>query len=309
MTHPFRFGIQANAPADPNGWAALARQAEELGYSTFSMADHFSNQLSATPALAMAAAATTALRIGAMVFCNDFRHPVVLAHDAGTLDVLSGGRLELGIGAGWMHTDYEQTGMTYDSPGTRIKRMEEATGIIKSWFTAEEFSFAGEWYTIDGLTGHPPTQKPHPPILMGGGAPRMLKTAARCADIIGLNASLSAGVIDASAGPSATLARTREKISWIREEAGDRFESIELQSRVHLATVTDDAAGFAEVMGPAVGLTAEEAMASPHALAGTVDEIVDKIGRLRDDVGVSYLTWGATEMEAMAPVVAQLAGH
>jgi len=309
MTHPFRFGIQANAPADPTGWAELARRAEELGYSAFSMADHFSNQLSATPALAMAAAATTTLRVGAMVFCNDFRHPVVLAHDAGTLDVLSGGRLELGIGAGWMHTDYEQTGMTYDSPGTRIKRMEEATGIIKSWFTAEEFSFSGNWYTIDGLTGHPSTQKPHPPILMGGGAPRMLRTAARCADIIGLNASLSAGVIDASAGPSATLARTMEKISWIREEAGDRFDSIELQSRVHLASVTDDAVGFAEVMGPAVGLTTEEAMASPHALAGTVDEIVDKVGRLRNDIGVSYLTWSASEMEAMAPVVAQLGGH
>jgi len=256
----------------------------------------------------MAAAATTTLRIGAMVYCNDFRHPVVLAHDAGTLDVLSGGRLELGIGAGWMHTDYEQTGMTYDSPGTRIKRMEEAVDVITSWFTGEEFSHSGEWYTITGLTGHPSTQKPHPPILMGGGAPRMLRTAARCADIIGLNASLHAGVIDASAGPSATLARTMEKISWIREEAGDRFDNIELQSRIHIASVTDDGAGFADVMGPAVGMTGEEAMASPHALAGTIDEIVDKIGRLRDDIGVSYFTWGADQMETMAPVVAQLAG-
>lgn len=307
MTHPFRFGVQASEPTDGPGWAEMAGKIESLGYSVLSMADHFDRPLSPFPALAAAAAATTTLRLATIVICNDFRHPVVLGYDAGTVDLLSGGRLELGIGAGWMHTDYEPTGIPFDSAGTRIRRMEEAVAVLKGWFTGESFSHQGDFYTIADLTGTPSAQRPHPPIMMGGGRPRMLRTAARCADIIGLNPSLHAGVINEEAGPSATIERTHEKIGWIRDEAGDRFDAIELQCRVHVASVTDDPMSVANIMGPALGLSAEQALASPHALLGSVAQITEKLHRLREELGISYFTISSDSAEAFAPVAAGLA--
>jgi probable F420-dependent oxidoreductase len=316
-TKPFRFSIQASAPPggftgtadDGTRWRELAKQVEGLGYDSLTIADHLDEQWAVTPALVSAAEATTTLTIGTLVWCNDYRHPVVLAKEAATIDLLSGGRLELGIGAGWMTTDYEQAGIPLDRPGVRIDRLAEAITIMKGLFADEPVSFAGEHYTITGHVGTPkPLQKPGPRFLLGGGGKRMLTLAAQQADIVGINVSLAAGVIDASAGPNATAEATEEKLRWLAEAAGDRFDDLELNTRVHLAAVTDDRIGLATIVAPALGLSPEAALESPHALAGTVEQLIDTIVERRERFGLSYITVGIDAVESFAPIVAQLAG-
>lgn len=309
MLRPFRFGVQVGHAEDADAWVGLARKAEDLGFSTFTMGDHLDAQFAPTVGLMAAAAATRTIRIGALTYANDYRHPVVLAKEAATLDLLSGGRLELGIGAGWMTTDYEQAGIPLDRAGVRIERLAEAVTVLKGLFADDPISFAGEHYAIDGLDGSPkPVQRPHPPILIGGGGRRILQLAAREADIIGLNFNLHGGRIDATVGPDGTAEHTAEKLEWIREAAGDRFDQIELQVRIHLAVVTDDRAGLAEQLAPAFGLTPEAALSSPHSLAGTVEQIIDDLVEQRDRFGISYLGISADSMDDLAPVVARLAG-
>ena len=307
---PFRFGVQCgHSDEGAAGWAALARKAEELGYSTFTMGDHLDAQFSPTVGLMAAAAATSTIRIGALTYANDYHHPVVLAKEAATLDLLSDGRLELGVGAGWMTTDYEQAGIPLDPPGTRIERLGEALTVMKGLFADGPVEFTGKHYEIRGLDGTPkPVQRPHPPILIGGGGRRILSLAAREADIVGLNFNLHGGRIDASVGPDGTAEHTAEKISWIREAAGDRFDDLELQVRIHLAMVTDDRVALAEQIAPALGLTPEAGLSSPHSLAGTVDQIVDDLVEQRERFAISYIGLSAAAMDEMAPVVARLAG-
>ena len=308
--HPFRFGVQASAAPDRRSWVATARRAEDLGFATLTVADHLDDQLATTPALMAAADATTTLRIGALVWCNDNHHPVVLAKEAATLDLLSEGRLELGLGAGWQASDYEQAGIPLDRPGVRIARLGEAVHIVKALLAQDApVHLEGEHYQVRGMVGTPrPVQRPHPPLLLGGGGRRMLTLAAREADIVALNIDLRSGRIDHTAGPTATDDATDEKLGWIRDAAGDRFAHLELQTRIHLAAVTDDRRGLAEAVAPALGLTPEQAMASPHALAGTVEEIVEQCLARRERWGISYIGISADAMDAMAPVVARLAG-
>ena len=190
--HPFRFAIRAIGPRSAEGWIAQARRAEELGYSALLMPDHLIEQLSPVPALAAAAAGTTRLRIGVHVFANDYRDPVMLAREAATLDALSNGRLEFGIGAGWMASDYKQLGIPYDEPKVRVDRLVEAVAIIKRLFAGETVDHEGAHYRIHGARiGIAPVQKPRPPIVIGGGGPRMLKIAAREADIVSFIPQLS----------------------------------------------------------------------------------------------------------------------
>ncbi|MFP4513630.1 MAG: TIGR03621 family F420-dependent LLM class oxidoreductase, partial [Acidimicrobiales bacterium] len=300
---------QAGGPADAQGWAELARKAEDLGVSVLTVADHLDDQLAPVAAIMAAASATTTLRVGALVFCNDYRHPVILAKEAATIDVLSDGRLEMGLGAGWMTTDYEQSGIRLDPPGARIDRLEEAIAVVKGLFGDGPVTHAGAHYRIDGLEGTPkPVQRPHPPLLIGGGGRRVLSLAAREADIVGINVNLAGGTIDASVGPNATVDATDEKIGWIRDAAGDRFDDLELQVRVHVAAVTDDRHGLAAAMGPALGLSPEAALASPHALAGTADEIVEQLRERRERWGISYIGISAAELDDMGPVIERLAG-
>lgn len=309
VLRPFRFGVQANGAADRGSWVALARKAEDLGFAVLTTADHIRDQFAPTPALMAAAEATTTLRVGTLVYANDFRHPTVLAMEAATLDLLSEGRFELGLGAGWMTTDYEQTGIPLDPPGTRVGRLAEAITVLKGLFADGPVDFAGEHYTITGLEGTPkPVQKPHPPIMIGGGGPRVLRLAGSEADIVGLNFNLAGGQIDASVGPDGTADRTAEKIGWIREAAGHRFDQIELHVRIHLAVVTDDRAALAEQLAPAFGLSPAAALSSPHSLAGTVDQIVDDLIEQRERLGISYIGLSADSMDDMAPVIARLAG-
>lgn len=305
---PFRFGVQAAGPADPGGWADLARRLEDLGYATLTMADHLDDQLAPVPALMAAADSTTTLCIGTMVLANDYRHPVVLAKEAATLDQLSDGRLELGLGAGWMRRDYEAAGIRLDRPGVRIERLAEALAVVKGLFAEGPLRYEGDHYRIDGLDGRPlPRQRPHPPIVVGGGGRRVLGLAAGEADIVGINMDLRAGVIDASAGPSGTAEVTAEKIDWIRSAAGDRFDDLELQVRVHVAAVTDDVGPMAEAMGPALGISPEEALASPHAVVGSEAQIVDTLVERRERWGISYIGLSADAADAFAPIVARLA--
>ncbi len=273
------------------------------------MADHLDEQFAPIAGLMAAAAATSSLRIGALVFCNDYRHPAVLAKEAATLDVLSDGRLELGLGAGWMTSDYERAGIDLDPAGVRIDRLAEAIPLVRALLAGETVHHDGEHYRIDGLTGSPRSaQRPHPPILVGGGGRRVLTLAAREADVVGINIDLRAGTIDASAGPNATVEATDEKITWVREAAGPRFDEVELQVRVHLAMITDDRRSIAEAMGPALGLSPDAALATPHALVGTVDEVCDQLVERRERWGLSYIGLGVDALEAMAPVIARLAG-
>lgn len=308
MPRPFRFGIQAKNATSRTEWVDLAKKVEDLGYSTLSLPDHFDGQLAPTPALMAAADATTSLRVGSLVWCNDYRHPVVFASEMATLDILSDGRLELGIGAGWMKSDYEAAGLAYDRPGVRIDRLIESIQILRGLFGEEPFSFSGEHYTVTGLDLQPKPVQTRVPILVGGGGPRMLRLAGEHADIVGVNPNLRAGVIDAETAQDATAERYLEKVGWVREGAGDRFDDIELQLRVFMAMITDDRDGTAEALGPGLGLTPEQAVASPLAVVGTVEQVVDTLVERRERFGFSYISLGAESIEPFAPVVARLAG-
>jgi len=313
MAHsrPFRFGVQCSSPPQSgrDAWRELARTCEGFGYSTLTVADHFDDQLAPIPALMAAADATSTLRVGALVLCTDFTHPVVIAKEAATIDLLSAGRFELGLGAGWMTSDYECTGIAFDGPGTRIERMSEALTVIDQLWSDAPCTFRGTHFTVTALDGRPkPVQRPRPPVLIGGGGKKVLSFAARSADIVGLNVDLRHGVIDDRAGPNATDDATAEKLAWIRDGAGDRFDQLELHVRVHLAAVTDDRQGMADTLGPAFGLSPEQAMRSPHALAGSVEQIVDDLVERRERWGISYIGLGVDALHAFAPVVARLAG-
>jgi len=310
MAHPrrFRFGIQLSTAPDGPGWADQARQAEDLGYDTLFLPDHFGDQLAPVPALMAAADATTDLRVGALVFDNDYKHPVVLAKELATVDRLSGGRVEVGLGAGWMASDYEQAGIPMDPPGTRVSRMEEGIAVLKGCFGPGPFSFEGEHYRITGYDGLPkPVQSP-PPLLVGGGSPRVLGIAAREADIVGINPSIHSGHVDAAAAQDGAAARTDEKVRWIREAAGDRYEDLELNMLQFAGIVTDDRAGTAEMMAPLFGLPPAEVETYPHACIGTVEQIAEDLHARRERWDVSYFVFQGDSMRAMAPVVARLRG-
>ncbi len=309
MTHPFRFGIQLTAPAPGTSWADTARRLEDSGWSTLVMPDHFEDQLAVGPALAVAAEATTTLRLGALVFGNDYRHPAVLAKEMATLDVLSDGRMELGIGAGWMRTDYEKAGLVYDRPGVRIDRMLESLEIIRGLFADGPVDFDGEHYTITGMEGLPkPVQSP-PPLLIGGGGKRVLGIAGRQADIVGVTANLKAGEIGPDALADTTVDRFDEKLEWVRAAAGDRFADIELQVLVMSTQLTDDRAAALEGMASLFGITPDAAAAMPMLLIGSADEIAETLHERRERWGFSYIVvQDHASIEALAPVVARLSG-
>jgi probable F420-dependent oxidoreductase len=309
---PFRFGVQSSSPraVSATSWAALARKVEDLGYGQLSVSDHLDGQLAPIAALMAAADATTTLRVGSLVFCNDYRHPVVLAKEAATLDLLSGGRLELGLGAGWMTTDYDRAGIPLDPPATRIERLEEALAVIKALFGDEPCTFHGRYYRVQGMSGTPkPHQRPHPPILIGGGGRRLLALAARHADVVGLIPAMRAGVLDASTGPDATAEATDAKVAWIRSAAGDRLADLELQIRIHLVAITDDRQGLVEAFAGGFGLSPSQALASPYALCGTTSQVVDDLLERRERFGISSIGVGLDAIDDLAPVVAALAGR
>lgn len=305
----FRFGVQIASASSRKEWLEKIQKASDLGYTSIFMPDHFGDQLGPVPALAVAAEASD-LRIGTLVIDNDYKHPVVLAKEAATLDLLSEGRLELGIGAGWLRSDYDQSGMSYDPPATRVDRFEEGLGIIKQAFGDGPFSFEGKHYKITDYEGHPkPVQKPHPPILIGAGGKRMLRIAAREADIIGINPNLAPGEVNADVGRDGTAERADEKLRWVREAAGDRFDEIELNTLIYIGIVTDDRLGQAANFAPMFGLTPEEGLEVPNALVGNVDQICEDLEARRDRWAISYYVVSEGTMEPLAPVVERMSGR
>ena len=313
---PFRFGVINEMPLPSAEWLSHVKHVEDLGYATFLIRDHFvpdffGEQFAPLIALTAAAGVTSRLRIGTIVIDNDYRHPVMLAKEAATLDFLSGGRLELGLGAGWLEREYESAGMTYDRAGVRIDRLSEAIQVVKGLFGDGPFCFAGSHYRIDRLDVFPkPVQRPHPPILIGGGKRRVLTLAGREADIVGiLTTSVATGtVID---DPSERVAPAiREKLDWIRAGAGDRFDQIEL-SLIPTLLVTDDAPGRAAQLiedRSWDGITVDDVLAMPSLLIGTLEEIVETIRQRRDEFGFSYYIVSDKIAEAFAPIVERLAG-
>lgn len=304
---PFRFGVQAVNAVTRDDWVAKAVRAEGLGYATFVMPDHLGAQLAPVPALMAAAEATVSLRVGAFVFDNDFRHPVVLAKEVATLDLLSEGRVEFGIGAGWLHAECEAAGMAFDPAGVRISRMEEALQVIKGLWGERPFSFAGEHYTVAVLDGMPkPVQRPHPPILIGGGGRRLLSIAAREADIVGLNPQARPdGTLDWT---TTSAEAVTERVGWLREAAGERLWSgLELNLTVTVAATTDRQSA-AQQIAERWSVTSEHVLESPFALVGEPDRIAEQLQERRERFGISYITVGEHGMDALAPVVARLAG-
>ncbi len=280
-----------------------------MGYEALYVPDHFDEQPSPIAALMAAADATTKLRVGSLVFDNDYRHPIVLAREAATLDLLSEGRLGFGIGAGWLAKDYARSGITYDSAGTRIERLAEAIEIIKGLFAGGKFSFTGKHYSINGLEGFPPpVQKPHPPFLLGGGGRKMLSLAARQGDIVHINYNLNEGRINPKLVRTGAATATDEKIAWVKEAAGDRIEQIELGVTIFLANVTEDRESFAQAVAPGMQFEPDEVLEMPHFLLGTVDQIVEDLEARRERFGLSYVVVPGTSAEALAPVVERLAG-
>jgi probable F420-dependent oxidoreductase len=282
--------VSVNA-ASRSQWVSNARRAEDLGYAILLVPDHIVTGIAPMTALAVAAASTTTLRVGSFVLGNDFRHPAWLAKEAATLDLLSDGRFELGLGAGYLSADYAQTGLPFDPPGTRVGRLDEALTVIDRLFSGEPVTFTGAHYTVADLPGRPtPVQRPRPPIFVGGSRRRLLSVAARRADSIGVGFTAWRSEI-ADVKPE----QIEEKISWIRDAAGDRFARLELGYTVFQAVFT---AGAPDASRPN----------SPHVLAGSVDGITEEIVRRRERYGLSYVQVMEQQMDAFAPVVARLAG-
>lgn len=314
--HAFRFGVINEHMTSREAWLAGARRAEALGYATFLIRDHFApdffgDQFAPFAALMAAAAASERLRVGTLVIDNDYRHPAVLAKEAATLDLLSGGRFELGIGAGWLRSDYTQAGMAYDPPGERISRLEESLRVLKGLFAGEPLRFAGKHYTIEGLSGFPgPAQRPHPPILIGGGHRRVLMLAGREADSAGiLTSSVASGTM--TQDPAERLPeRVAQKVDWVRQGAGERFEAIELSLVPDFVIAEERERAAEQYLGRRgwSGITAGQVLSMPSVFIGCVEQIAADMLARREQYGFSYYVVADDQMEAMAPVVARLAG-
>ena len=308
---PFRFLAALQVVMDGRMLADEARRAEAMGYAALVIPDHLLEQLSPVPAMSTIAAATTSLRVGTFVLNNDLRHPAVLAQDLASLDVLSDGRVDIAMGAGWNRPEYEAIGLPFEPLAIRVARLTEAVAVLKGCFAEGPFSFEGQHYRIRDYDAQPkPVQRPHPPLLIGGGGRATLGLAAREADVVGLAPRILPGQ---RADPhSITMAATAEKIGWLREAAADRFDSLELN--VYPSTwpvvITNDArAEAARVIDhvrqrTGLELSSDEVLESPHLFIGSVDGLTRKFLELRERFGISSIMVG--EMDPLAPVVERL---
>jgi probable F420-dependent oxidoreductase len=322
MSKPFRFGLQAYAPNSGKEWRELARKAEASGFSSFHLADHIIGPgpaltatghpvqtVAAIPAMAVAAEATSTIKVGCRVLCVDYRNPVMLAKEVATLDFFSEGRLELGLGAGWLQGEYEAIGVPFDRAGVRIDRFEEVIALLRASFAEGELNINTPHVHAVGFEAVPkPFTKSGPPIMIGGGAKRILTIAGREADIVSLNFNNSSGKLGADGIGSSTAELTDQKIQWIKDGAGARFDQIEIEIAAYFTIVTPDGEGTRAKMAPMFGMTPEVFAEHPNALIGSVDEICDRIVERRERFGISYVSFGASVIDAVIPVVERLAG-
>jgi probable F420-dependent oxidoreductase len=318
MARDFRFGIDMPGTPSAAEWLEFAQEAERLGYSSLQFADHFGMH-DPLAVLTAAAGVTSTIRLGAYVLCNDFRHPTVLAREAATVDVLSGGRLELGVGAGWHVEEYQRAGIPFDRPGLRLARLEESITVLRALFADAPASFQGEHYQVSELDGQPkPLQRPAPPFIVGGSRPKMLQLAARTADIIAIAVgSTPDGLLDCGDMRAGSL---DAKVDVIREAAGDRFDELELNTMITGPVVLADdreqgAAGVLEFLRTAPypihvpdDFTVDDLLDSPFQLIGTHEQIADQVVDMRERFGISYLTVMGMSMHDFAPVVEKLRG-
>jgi probable F420-dependent oxidoreductase len=306
MTRTFRFGLLISAAQSGAEWRDTARRAEDLGFSTLLIADHFGHQLSPVPALVSAADATSKLRVGTFVLDNDFRHPAALAKEAATVDLLTDGRLELGIGAGWNPADYRKTGLEFEAAGVRVSKLEEALHIVKAFFDGGPVTFHGRYYHVENLDALPqPVQKPRPPIMLGGAGRRMLTLAAKEADILNFPDRPSHGV--STAGNPALGITVEEQMAIVRESAGERYAQLELSS-LCIPRITDQVTDTIEGLAKLMQTTPEVVQSMPGALVGSLEAICQKLQANRDRFDLSYPVIPGPALNDMAPVVARLAG-
>jgi probable F420-dependent oxidoreductase len=316
MAKPFRFGVQIHS-LPREGWAERARRIEQLGFSTVFLPDHFGTQWDPMTALPAIAAVTERLRVGSLVYDVDYRHPVIYAKASATLQLLSGGRHEFGIGAGWMEDDYVQAGMSYDRPGVRIERLDEALRVIRSMWAQERTSFEGKHYRIREIARAAELgENERPSILVGGGGPRLLALAGRHADIVGINPSLPEGRITPTTARDLTPARVREKVGWVREAAraaGRDPDEIELNALVFVLALTDDPSGIRRAVAATTGMTPEEVADCPLFLTGPAPAVRERLEKQREQTGISYIVVQGAQLEVLERfaegVVSQLSGR
>jgi len=320
MNKPFRFGVQSFNADSGKAWAEKVRKAEALGYSAFHLADHLlgpgpalartnhpEQNLAAIPAMAYAAAVTDVIRIGCRVFCIDYHNPLVLTKSAMTIDFLSDGRLEFGLGAGWLKDEYAAVGLQFDSPGVRIDRLANVVEGVKAFRAGGQLSVRNDtldWQEFEGI----PRPVSSVPIMIGGGSPKVLRLAGREADIVSLNFNNRSGVIGPDGIMTSSQEETQRKLGWVREGAGDRFADLEIEIGAYFTFVMDNPEPVLGNFAQMFGLTPEAMREHPHALFGSVDTVCAELQRRRELHGISYVTVGETAMEAFAPVVARLAG-
>ncbi len=322
MTHPFRFGVQASTlpiwPEEP--WEASVRRLEQLGYDSLLWPDHFSPMWEPTTALAAAAAVTEHLKLGTLVYGVDYRHPVVLAKAAATLQRLSRGRHEFGLGAGWMESDYREAGIPYDRPAVRIERLEEALVAIRRMWEAgaeEKVDFEGRHIRLRQIAQAADLgPEPSPKVLVGGGGPKVLGVAGRHADIVGINPRIPEGRVTVETVRDASAEQTHRKIRWLREaaeQAGRDPDALELNALVFATAITEDPKGLREALARSSGLTVEEVERCPLYLTGPPAEVRETLERRREEFGFSYIVIQARDaatLESFAEhVVTPLAGR
>jgi probable F420-dependent oxidoreductase len=313
MAHPrlFRFGVQGRSLGPTQDWLAMLRRAEGFGYTSYLALDHFVRGFDTVASLA-AAAMVTSMQVGSFVFDNDFRHPALTAKAAATIDVLSDGRFEFGIGAGWLKEEYDQTGIPFEPAGLRVAKLAEAVRLIKIIFMQEHpVSFTGEHYTVTDLicTPKPPSRpdRPHPPFIIGGGSQKILTLAGQEADIVGI--TTRARPDGSKDSQDLTAAATERKFNWVREAASDRFADLELNMMVNDIVITAERDAVADRLAGQYGLTRDEILESPLILIGSVDEMVAALEVRRERYGFSYICTTEPNMTTLAPVVARLAGR
>ncbi len=321
MARPFRFGVQSFNADSGEEWADQSRQAESLGYSAFHLADHILGagpaleranhpvqNLAAIPAMAYAAAVTSTINIGCRVFCIDYHNPVVLIKSAMTIDKLSNGRLEFGLGAGWIKEEYAALGLQMDEPAVRIDRLADVIEGVKAFRGDGVIELSNDTLNWKDFTGDPKPVGPAP-IMIGGGSPRILRLAGREADIVSLNFNNRSGMIGPDGVQLSSEQETQKKIGWIKQGAGERFADLEIEIGAYFTFVMDDPSPVLGQFAQMFGLSEEDMAKHPHALFGSVDAICDELERRRELHGISYITVGKDNMESFAPVVERLAGR
>lgn len=317
---PFRFAVQATKATSAKEWRATARSVQELGYGTLFLADHYlgpgpaqreagwpAQHLAPLTAMAMAAAATDTLRVGCRVFCVDYHVPGVLAKEAATLDLLSDGRLEFGIGAGWSAAEYRAMGVPFAEAGRRVDKLVEVVTLLKAHWSGEPLDLRGEHVTAVDHAGLPlPVQRPHPPLMIGGSRRRVLSFAAQEADIVSLANVPFTPRNDQGRTPSEEAAH---RYGLVRRAAGVRADGLEIESSPFFARITDDPAGAADKVARTLGVPAAGLLQHPNVLIGNEDEVVDRLQERRELFGANYISVQQNEAQRFASVVARLAGR